>query len=226
MPAIKSQAPAPGSESETITADICVIGAGSGGLSVAAAAAAFGAGRAARAPQDGRRLPELRLRSLQGADRGGQDARTACARPPAFGIASVEPEIDCARVHDHVHGVIAAIAPNDSVERFTGLGVRVIQAAGRFVDKSTVVAGETRIKARRFVIATGSTPLVPPIPGLDSVPYFTNETIFDNQERLARPDRRRRRPDRHGAGAGAPPARLARHRDRGGEGAEQGRSRS
>ncbi len=101
-----------------------------------------------------------------------------------FGIASVEPEIDMRAVHDHVHGVIAAIAPNDSVERFTGLGVRVIQAAGRFVDKSTVVAGEYRIKARRFVIATGSTPLVPPIPGLDSVPYFTNETIFENQERL------------------------------------------
>ena len=66
----------------------------------------------------------------------------------------------------------------------SGLGVRVIRAAGRFINKKTVVAGEYRIKARRFVIATGSTPLVPAIPGLDSVPYFTNETIFDNQERL------------------------------------------
>jgi pyruvate/2-oxoglutarate dehydrogenase complex dihydrolipoamide dehydrogenase (E3) component len=83
-----------------------------------------------------------------------------------------------------VHSVIAAIAPNDSAERFTGLGVRVIQTAGRFINRSTVVAGEHRIKAHRFVIATGSTPAVPPIPGLDSVPYFTNETIFDNQERL------------------------------------------
>jgi pyruvate/2-oxoglutarate dehydrogenase complex dihydrolipoamide dehydrogenase (E3) component len=80
--------------------------------------------------------------------------------------------------------VIAAIEPNDSVERFTGLGVRVILAAGRFVDKSTVVAGEYRIKARRFVVATGSSPFVPPIPGLNSVPYFTNETIFDNRDRL------------------------------------------
>ena len=62
--------------------------------------------------------------------------------------------------------------------------MRVIRAAGRFINKKTVVAGEYRIKARRFVIATGSAPSVPAIPGLDSVPYFTNETIFDNQERL------------------------------------------
>ena len=119
-------------------------------------------------------------------------------------------------MHDHVHGVIAAIAPNDSVERFTGLGVRVIHAAGRFIDKTTVVAGEYRIKARRFVIATGSAPLVPPIPGLDSVPYFTNETIFDNQERLHDLIVIGGGPDRPGAGAGAPPARLARDGARGG----------
>jgi pyruvate/2-oxoglutarate dehydrogenase complex dihydrolipoamide dehydrogenase (E3) component len=83
-----------------------------------------------------------------------------------------------------VQQVIAAIAPNDSVERFTGLGVRVIPAAARFLDKETVAAGEHRIRARRFVIATGSSPAVPPIPGLDQVPYFTNETIFDNAEKL------------------------------------------
>ena len=83
-----------------------------------------------------------------------------------------------------MHGVIAAIAPNDSVERFTGLGVKVIQAAGQFISRDTVLAGDQRIKARRFVIATGSSPAIPPIPGLDSVPYFTNETIFDNREKL------------------------------------------
>ena len=58
--------------------------------------------------------------------------------------------------------------------------IRVIQAAARFIDKSTVVAGEARITARRFVIATGSAPAVPSIPGLVDVAYFTNETIFDN----------------------------------------------
>ena len=83
-----------------------------------------------------------------------------------------------------MHSVIDAIAPNDSVEQFTGLGVQVIQAHGRFRDKNTVEAGDTLIKAHRFVIATGSSPAVPPIPGLDKVPYFTNETLFDNREAM------------------------------------------
>ncbi|HMB48971.1 MAG TPA: FAD-dependent oxidoreductase, partial [Afifellaceae bacterium] len=89
------------------------------------------------------------------------------------------PKIDFQRVHDHIHGVIDEIHKNDSVERFTGLGVNVIQEAGRFTDPRTVLAGDTEIKARRFVVATGSGPLVPPIPGLDSTDYLTNETIFD-----------------------------------------------
>ena len=182
MPATKSQAQ--GSESETITADICVIGAGSGGLSVAAAAAAFGRKvvliERHKMGGDCLNYGCVPSKAMIASGKRAQGMRTASQ----FGIAGVDPEIDMRAVHDHVHSVIAAIAPNDSVERFTGLGVRVIQAAGRFVNRSTVVAGEYRIKARRFVIATGSTPLVPPIPGVDSVPYFTNETIFDNQERL------------------------------------------
>ena len=79
--------------------------------------------------------------------------------------------------------VIAAIAPHDSVERFDGLGVDVIEARARFVSPTEVAAGDRIIAARRFVIATGSRPFVPPIPGLDGVPYFTNETIFELRER-------------------------------------------
>jgi pyruvate/2-oxoglutarate dehydrogenase complex dihydrolipoamide dehydrogenase (E3) component len=167
---------------EPISADICVIGAGSGGLTVAAAAAAFG------------RSVVLIEKHKMGGDclnygcvpskaliAAGNRAHAMRSSLP-FGIAPAVPEIDPKRVHAHVQQVIAAIAPNDSVERFTGLGVRVIQAAGRFLDAATVAAGELRIKARRFVIATGSSPAVPPIPGLDRVPYFTNETIFDNAE--------------------------------------------
>ena len=80
--------------------------------------------------------------------------------------------------------MIAAIAPNNSRERFTGLGVRVIEGEARFTDAKTVAVGDQfEIKARRFVIATGSRPAVPPIPGLDNTPYLTNETVFEMRER-------------------------------------------
>jgi pyruvate/2-oxoglutarate dehydrogenase complex dihydrolipoamide dehydrogenase (E3) component len=166
-----------------VEADICVIGAGSGGLSVAAGAAAFG-----------RRVVLIEKHKM-----GGDCLNYGCVPSKAliaaarrahimrssapFGIAAVEPAIDPAGVHRHVRSVIAAIEPNDSVERFQGLGVQVIQAAGRFLDHHTVAAGDYVITARRFVIATGSSPVVPPIPGLNDVSYFTNETLFDNTVR-------------------------------------------
>jgi pyruvate/2-oxoglutarate dehydrogenase complex dihydrolipoamide dehydrogenase (E3) component len=158
--------------------DICVIGAGSGGLSVAAAAAAFG-------------VPVV---LVEKAEMGGDCLNFGCVPSKAliaagkrahamrgaetFGIGAVEPDVDFKRVNRHVHDVIAAIAPNDSVERFTALGVQVVRAEGHFVNRRTLVAGDVEIRARRFVVATGSRPLVPPIPGLDGVPYLTNETIF------------------------------------------------
>ena len=95
------------------------------------------------------------------------------------GVNGHEPAIDFAKVQRHVHGVIADIAPHDSVERFEGLGVQVIQQAARFISPRELVAGETTIKARRFVIATGSSPFIPPISGIEQVPVYTNETIFE-----------------------------------------------
>ena len=99
-------------------------------------------------------------------------------RVAPFGLTLPRADIDFAKVNAHVHAVIAAIAPNDSKERFTGLGVQVIEGAARFADKATVAVGEFTVKARRFVIATGSSPAVPPIPGLSETPYLTNETVF------------------------------------------------
>ncbi len=99
-----------------------------------------------------------------------------------YGVKAVQPEIDFAKVHDHVHGVIAAIAPNDSVERFEGLGVTVVRAAARFTGEGELAAGGKSIRARRFVIATGSRPAIPPIPGLEGSGFLTNETIFDLRE--------------------------------------------
>ena len=169
---------------ETLTPDICVIGGGSGGLSVAAAAAAFG-------------VPTVLIEKHK---MGGDCLNTGCVPSKAllaaakraelmqsarsFGVTAQGVNVDFAKVHDHVHGVIAAIAPTDSVERFAGLGVRVIQGHATFKDRRTVVVGDQyEIRARRFVIATGSTPAVPPIAGLDQGPYLSNESIFDLSER-------------------------------------------
>jgi pyruvate/2-oxoglutarate dehydrogenase complex dihydrolipoamide dehydrogenase (E3) component len=162
-----------------LTPDICVIGAGSGGLSVAAAAAAFG-------------VPVV---LIEKGKMGGDCLNYGCVPSKAliaaakqahmmrhggkFGIGAVEPEIDFRGVNSHVRGVIDAIAPNDSVGRFSALGVHVIKAEARFKDSRTVIAGDVEIRARRFVVATGSSPLVPRIEGIDSVDYLTNESVFD-----------------------------------------------
>ena len=169
---------------EVLHPDLCVIGAGSGGLSVAAAAAQLGVPvvliEKGRMGGDCLNYGCVPSKALLAAAKRAEAVRAAAP----FGVDVIEAQIDHARVHDHVHGVIAAIAPNDSVERFTGLGVRVIQATASFLDKNTVEAGRVLVRARRFVVATGSRPIIPPIPGLDEVRYFTNETIFDVNERI------------------------------------------
>jgi pyruvate/2-oxoglutarate dehydrogenase complex dihydrolipoamide dehydrogenase (E3) component len=165
---------------EVLTPDICVIGAGSGGLSVAAAAATLGVSvvliEQGKMGGDCLNYGCVPSKALIAAAKRAETAR----RTAPFGINTPRPSVDFAKVHDHVHGVIAAIAPNDSKERFTGLGARVIAGTARFTDRDTVVVGEdVAVKARRFVIATGSTPAIPPIPGLAETPHLTNETVFD-----------------------------------------------
>lgn len=168
----------------TINADICVIGAGSGGLSVAAATAQLGLKvvliEKHKMGGDCLNYGCVPSKALIAAARRAHEMRTSAR----FGITSVAPQIDPAAVNNHIKGVIAAIAPNDSVERFTGMGVQVIQAPARFRDKHTVEAGDTLIKAFRFVIATGSSPAIPSIPGLDKIPYLTNETLFDFRQSI------------------------------------------
>jgi pyruvate/2-oxoglutarate dehydrogenase complex dihydrolipoamide dehydrogenase (E3) component len=155
--------------------DIAVIGAGSGGLSVAAGAAQLGA-RVVLAEKhkmggDCLNYGCVPSKALIAAAEAAETVRTSSR----FGVNGHEPDIDFLKVNAHVRGVIAAIAPHDSVERFRGLGVDVIEAAAKFVGPATIVAGEREMTARRFVIATGSRAFVPPIPGLRDVPYLTNE---------------------------------------------------
>lgn len=165
-----------------IKTDICVIGAGSGGLSVAAGAAQMGA----------------RVVLIEAGEMGGDCLNTGCVPSKALiaaakaaeaqrqgfaGVAAVNPVIDFSAVKDHVAAVIGAIAPHDSQERFEGLGCTVIRAFARFTSPHEVEAGGTLIRARRFVIATGSRPFIPPIPGVETTPFLTNETIFSLRER-------------------------------------------
>jgi len=165
-----------------ITTDVLIIGAGSGGLSVAAGASQMGA--------------DVVL--LEGHKMGGDCLNYGCVPSKAliatgkaaygqrhaqqYGVADAAGAVDYAAAKDHVADVIAQIAPVDSVERFEGFGVNVIEEYGRFISDNEVQAGDTVIKARRIVIATGSSPFVPPIPGLENVPYETNETLFQLRE--------------------------------------------
>ena len=168
---------------EKIKTDVCIIGAGSGGLSSAAGASQMGA----------------KVVLIEGHKMGGDCLNYGCVPSKAliaagkhayamtdgkpFGIKPVVPESDYAAAKDHVSKVIETIAPVDSQERFEGFGVHVIREYGSFISPTEVQAGDTVINARRFVIATGSSPLVPPIPGLQDVDFYTNETIFDLRER-------------------------------------------
>ncbi len=168
---------------QELKTDILVIGAGSGGLSVAAGARQMGA--------------DVIL--LEGHKMGGDCLNFGCvpskaliasgkaayaqAHASAFGVADAMPQVDYAAAKDHVQSVIAQIEPMDSQERFEGFGVKVIREYGRFISPTQVQAGDHLITARRVVVATGSSPLVPPLPGLDQVPYYTNETIFDLRDK-------------------------------------------
>ena len=163
--------------------DLCIIGAGSAGLAVAAGAAQMGADvvliERGLMGGDCLNFGCVPSKSLLAAARLADLAR----RGAALGITSARPDIDFAAAADGVQNVIAAIAPNDSVERFEGLGVRVLRREARFTSPRTLRAGDIEIRPRRFVIATGSYPAVAAIPGLADVPYLTNETIFANRER-------------------------------------------
>lgn len=162
--------------------DLCVIGGGAAGLVVAAGGAKLGAKVA---------LVETRAlggdclhygcvpsKTLLHAAKVAQTMRDAAQT----GLPSHDPVISLDRVMDHVQDVINQIKPNDSPERFRGLGIDVIFGAGRFIDRSTFKVNDRFINARRFVLATGSRPMVPSIPGLDSIPFMTNETLFDLRE--------------------------------------------
>lgn len=169
-----------------IAADICIIGGGAGGLSVAASAAQMGADTVLieKSAMGGDCLNSgcVPSKALLAAGNVAQTVRDAAR----FGIVTTPPSIDGGAVFRHVERTVRAIAPHDSVERFEALGVRVIPGTAAFADRRTVrvetQTGTQYIRARRFVIATGSHPFIPPIAGLNTIPFLTNETVFTQDE--------------------------------------------
>ena len=168
---------------DRIKIDVCIIGAGSGGLSIAAGASQMGAS----------------VVLLEGHKMGGDCLNYGCVPSKALiaagkqafamnhtgnlGVKAVKADVDFAAAKDHVHRVIKTIEPMDSQERFESFGVNVIREFGRFISPTEVQAGNTIIQARRFIVATGSGPFVPLIPGLELVDVYTNENIFDLRDR-------------------------------------------
>ncbi len=143
-----------------------VIGAGPAGLVAAIGAAGLGA----------------KVALIESKAMGGDCLNVGCVPSKAL-LASAKKvkagKLDANEAIDWVHQVRASISHHDSVERFSGMGIDVFLGAGEFMDANTVVVGSAELKAKAFIIATGSHPFVPPIDGLDEVNVHTNETIFD-----------------------------------------------
>ena len=165
--------------SDILTPRLCVIGTGAGALAIVTAAAALG-------------VPTVLIddggndESRHGAEGAGLAALHAAARVAHsertahhFGVHEVEPRTDFAKVHSHIQNVRADLGRNGSPARLTALGIRVVPGPGRFVSPRQFEAGNVQIRARRFVIATGSTPSLPKLPGLETIRPLTSETVFE-----------------------------------------------
>lgn len=161
---------------------IIVLGAGSGGLVVASGGASLGA----------------KVALIEEDKMGGDCLNTGCVPSKSFlraahlaaeirdasifGLSAGLADVNVSMIMKRVHDVIQTIAPYDSVERFTSLGVDVIKGRGILVDRHTIKVNGRIITSKYIVIATGSRAAVPPIPGLLEVPYLTNENIFSIQK--------------------------------------------
>ncbi|MFN4113372.1 MAG: dihydrolipoyl dehydrogenase family protein [Sphingomonadaceae bacterium] len=164
------------------THDAIVIGAGAAGLTAAGGVALFG----------------LKSVLVEGHKMGGECLNNGCVPSKALitaarraaearvatrhGVTLAPPQVDWAGVMAHVRQAIAEIEPHDSVETFEGMGVEVIKGWAQVTGPHSVEVGGRTLTAPRVVIATGSKPAVPPVEGLDSVPYLTNENLFELAE--------------------------------------------
>ena len=165
-----------------IRADFAVICAGSGGLSVASGAAQLGQSvvlfEKGEMGADCLNVGCVPSKALIAAAHAAHAARA----DGRAGVRAGEPEVDFAAVMAHVRRAIAAIEPHDSQTRFEGLGVTVVREHAAFSGARTVESDSVRVTAERIVIATGSRPKPPPVPGVEDVPYLDNETVWGLRE--------------------------------------------
>ena len=169
--------------------NMVVIGGGSGGLVSALIAAAV----------------KSKVTLVEGHKMGGDCLNFGCVPSKAliksatvahqmrhgakYGLSNTEPTFSFKTAMARVHHVIADIAPHDSVERFTGLGVEVLQGHAKIVDPWTVEVtlhdGSTqRLTTKTIVIASGARPFVPPLPGMEDIGYVTSDTLWDEFAKL------------------------------------------
>jgi pyruvate/2-oxoglutarate dehydrogenase complex dihydrolipoamide dehydrogenase (E3) component len=159
--------------------NVVVIGAGTAGLVTAAGTAGLG-GRVALIERnkmggDCLNFGCVPSKALISSARLIQQIRNA----EKWGLDRQEPQFAFEKIFDRMRARRAKIAPNDSQERFESLGVEVFRGEGRFISPHELEVDEYKLRAQNFVVATGSRATIPSIEGLDAVPYFTNETIFD-----------------------------------------------
>lgn len=164
--------------------DICIIGAGALGIALAQYARRLGASvtlvdrgfdEAGDGPQQA-----MRVAALQASATRGHAMRSA----GAFGIAGVEPKIAMRAVQERATSIVQNLARLSSHDRLSALGIRIIRGATSFADGQTLIVGDTQVRARTFLLATGSKPSVPSITGINRIGFFTADTILENNRKL------------------------------------------
>jgi len=166
--------------------NVVVIGAGAAGLTTAYIAAAV----------------KAKVTLIEKQRMGGDCLNTGCVpskalirsakllahlrRAPEFGIRETAPDFDFADIMERVQSVVRAVEPHDSVERYRGLGVDVVEGEARIVSPWAVEVkteqGNRTLTTRTIVIAAGARPVVPPISGLEAIDYLTSDTVWGLRE--------------------------------------------
>jgi pyruvate/2-oxoglutarate dehydrogenase complex dihydrolipoamide dehydrogenase (E3) component len=163
---------------EDLKPDVCVVGGGPGGIAVASAIAAEGLPvvLVEKARVGGSNLTHgaVPTQALMAAASVNEWLR----RGLAMGVTAAPIQVDFAKVGEHVAAVVEAVAANTTPERLTALGIRVVQATASFKDPNTLIAGDATIRARRFVLATGSAPAPAPSSGADGAASIGDAAIF------------------------------------------------